>query len=242
MSKRNDLPTKARGDAAPAGSVSSKAEMAAFLAEARSAGRGPSGGRGRLIFALDATMSRQPTWDLACHLQAGLFEASARAGGLDVQLVYFRGHGEARASRWVRDAAALTEVMSGITCRGGLTQIGKILDHAEKVAAQAPLAALVFVGDAMEEDIDRLCHKAGRLALRNTRAFMFLEGGDATAERAYREVARLTGGVFLPFDPRAAAELRALLEAIGAYAAGGRVALEAQKSAASSRLLADLRP
>ena len=140
------------------------------------------------------------------------------------------------------DAAALTEVMSGITCRGGLTQIGKILDHAEKVAAQAPLAALVFVGDAMEEDIDRLCHKAGRLALRNTRAFMFLEGGDATAERAYREVARLTGGVFLPFDPRAAAELRALLEAIGAYAAGGRVALEAQKSAASSRLLADLRP
>ena len=186
MSKRNDLPTKARGDAAPAGSVSSKAEMAAFLAEARSAGRGPSGGRGRLIFALDATMSRQPTWDLACHLQAGLFEASARVGGLDVQLVYFRGHGEARASRWVRDAAALTEVMSGITCRGGLTQIGKILDHAEKVAAQAPLAALVFVGDAMEEDIDRLCHKAGRLALRNTRAFMFLEGGDATAERLKR--------------------------------------------------------
>ncbi|HMQ95427.1 MAG TPA: VWA domain-containing protein [Amaricoccus sp.] len=242
MSKRNDLPTKAPRDTTPAGPVSSKAEMAAFLAEARHAGRGPAGGRGRLIFALDATMSRQPTWDLACHLQAGLFEASARVGGLDVQLAYFRGHGEARASRWVRDAAALTEVMSGITCRGGLTQIGKILDHAEKVAAQAPLAALVYVGDAMEEDIDRLCHKAGRLALRNTRAFMFLEGGDATAERAYREIARLTGGVFLPFDPRAAAELRALLEAIGAFAAGGRVALEAQNSTASSRLLADLRP
>jgi hypothetical protein len=242
MIKRNDLPARPGHDTKPAGPVSSRAEMAAFLTEARNAGRAaPATGRGRLVFALDATMSRQPTWDLACHLQAGLFEASSRVGGLEVQLVYFRGHGEARASRWVQDAAALTKVMAGITCRGGLTQIGKVLDHAEKAAEKAPLAALVYVGDAMEEDIDRLCHKAGRLGLRNTRAFMFLEGADPAAERAYREIARLTGGVFLPFDPGAGAELRALLEAIGAFAAGGRPALEAQKSPAASRLLADLR-
>ena len=98
-------------------------EVAAFLARA-AAHRPPPPGGGRLIFALDATMSRQPTWDLACQLQAAMFDAAARAGGLEVQLVYFRGHGEARASRWVADAAALKRLMTGIACHGGLTQIG----------------------------------------------------------------------------------------------------------------------
>ena len=224
----------------PVPATSSKAELSAFLTATRRVA--PSGGGGRLIFALDATMSRQPTWDLACHLQAGLFEAASDIGGLAVKLVYFRGHNEARASRWVADAATLTGVMQGISCHGGLTQIGKVLDHAEREAAKAPVAALVYVGDAMEESIDTLCDKAGRLALRGTRAFMFLEGRDPAAERAYREIARITGGVFLPFDPRAAAELRALLSAIGAFAAGGRAALEASGTAAARQLLADLRP
>ena len=102
-----------------------------------------------------------------------MFEAAAAAGGLEVQLAYFRGHDEARGSRWVADAAGLTRLMTGIVCHGGLTQIGRILEHAETAAAKAPVAALVFVGDAMEEDIDRLCARAGALGLRNTRAFMF---------------------------------------------------------------------
>ena len=56
---------------------------------------------------------------------------------------------------------------------------------------------------------------------------MFHEGADPAAARAFREIARLTGGAYLPFDARAAGELRALLAAVGAYAAGGRPALEA---------------
>ena len=166
MSKRTDLPT-AR---AP------RAEVAAFLAEARARPPRSEAGRGRLIFALDATMSRQPTWDLACQLQAEMFDAATGAGGLEVQLVYYRGHAEAQASRWVSDAAALKGLMTGIACHGGLTQIGRVLDHANRAAAKRPVAALVFVGDAMEENLDRLCHKAGELSLRNTRAFMFHEG------------------------------------------------------------------
>ena len=216
-------------------------EVAAFLAKAQAAPRAGAG-RGRLLFALDATMSRQPTWDLACQLQAEMFEAAARAGGLDVQLVYYRGHGEARASRWVSDAEALKRLMTGIACHGGLTQIGRVLEHANRVAATAPLAALVFVGDAMEESADALCQEAGRLALRNTRAFMFHEGGDQRVAAVFREIARLTGGAYLPFDARAAHELRALLGAVAAFAAGGRTALEASGSAAARRLLADLSP
>jgi hypothetical protein len=43
--------------------------------------------RGRLIFALDATASREPTWDMAAQLQASMFEQAAMIGGLDVQLL-----------------------------------------------------------------------------------------------------------------------------------------------------------
>lgn len=197
-------------------------------------------GHGRLIFALDATMSRQPTWDLACHLQADLFDAAAEVGGLKVKLAYFRGRDEARASRWFSDTRALRNAMSRITCQGGLTQIARLLDHAVAEAQKDPVAAFVYVGDTMEEDVDQLCARAGELALRNTRAFMFLEGRDPQAERAYREIARITGGVFLRFDPGAGDRLRALLGAIGVFAAGGRTALVAQGTRESRLLLEGL--
>jgi hypothetical protein len=221
--------------------VAATSGVAAFLAEVAARRPAPEAS-GRLVFALDATMSRQPTWDLACSLQAEMFDAAARAGGLDVQLVYFRGHREARASRWVSDAGALKRLMTGIACHGGLTQIARVLEHAEREAAKRPLAALVYVGDSMEEDIDRLCGLAGALGVRGTRAFLFHEGRDPVAARAFREIARLTRGVYLPFDARAAGELRALLGAVGAWAAGGRPALEAAGGGAARRLLADLTP
>lgn len=222
--------------------LSSRADVANFLSSATAISKiGSHGPRGRLVFALDATMSRQPTWDLACHLQASMFDAAASIGGLDVQLVYFRGLGQARASRWVGDAADLKTLMSRMECQGGLTQIGRVLDHAEREAAKAPLRSLVFVGDAMEEDIDTLCDKAGRLALRNTRAFMFLEGSDPSAERAFREIARLTGGVFLRFNRNSAQQLSDLLAAVATYSAGGRPALEKRGGASARRLLSDMR-
>jgi hypothetical protein len=140
----------------------------------------------------------------------------------------------------VTPSVALRAMMVRIACHGGLTQIGKVLDHVTDEAAKKPVAALVYVGDAMEENIDRLCDKAGRLALRGTRAFMFLEGRDPTAERAYREIARLTGGAMLPFDRSSADELRELLSAVAAFAAGGRPALEASPTRSARRLLADL--
>lgn len=230
--------------AAPAAPTrTDRPDIARFLARARSMApaAGDEAGAGRLIFSLDATMSRQPTWDAACSLQAEMFRATAAVGGLSVQLAYFRGIDEARISRWVSDADALSRLMTGIACHGGLTQIGRVLDHAEREAHRRPVAALVHVGDAMEENVDALCAKAGALALRGTRAFMFLEGHDPAAKRAFAEIARLTGGVLLPFDRSAAGELRALLGAVAVYAAGGRPALKAAGTGAAARLLADLR-
>jgi hypothetical protein len=223
---RDDVraPAKRPGDNAP-DKISSRGDIEAFVRRARALGPRTDGKRGRLIFALDATMSRQPTWDLACTLQAEMFQETAEIGGLDVQLVYYRGISECRASKWVSDPKRLAGLMEQIDCRGGHSQIGRVLEHVRKEAKQQKVDSFVFVGDAMEEPIDDLCAKAGELALLGVPAFMFQEGSDPVAERAFREVARLTGGAWCPFDAGASAQLRDLLRAAAAYAAGGRTAL-----------------
>ena len=220
--------------------AAASADVAAFLAEVKDRAPVTGEGRGRLIFALDATMSRQPTWDLACTLQAGMFEEVAAVGGLDMQLVYYRGLGECRASGWVGDGRRLGELMAKIDCRGGQTQIGRVLAHAGNEAERGRVGAVVFVGDAMEEALDTLCAKAGPLALRGVPVFLFQEGRDPAAERAFREIARLTGGAWCRFDAGAAAELAALLRAAARYAAGGRQALAAlaDRSPGARQLLA----
>jgi hypothetical protein len=225
--------------------TASRAEIDAFLAKVRSFERGPSTGRrGRLIFALDATMSRQPTWDTACRLQADMFLEAQAIGGLDVQLLYFRGLNECRASRWVSEPAALAALMEKIDCRGGHTQIRKVLAHARAETEASKVQALVYVGDAMEEGIDDLCAKAGELGLRGVPAFMFQEGHDAAAEQAYREIARLSRGAYCRFDGGAVNELRELLRAVAAYASGGMKALDdlsARRNAGAIKLLEQMR-
>lgn len=200
-------------------------DISAFVAKARALSPHAQGARGRLIFALDATMSRQPTWDMACTLQADMFREAAAVGSLDIRLVYYRGLSECRATGWISDSAKLAKLMSGIDCQGGNTQIGKVLSEARREAVSSGVRAVVFVGDAMEESVDDLCARAGELGLLKVPVFMFQEGHDPAAEPAFREIARLTGGAWCRFDPGAAAQLRELLRAAAAYAAGGREAL-----------------
>ncbi len=211
---------------APAPASSSSAEVADFIAKMKALQPAAGAGRGRLLFAMDATMSRAPTWDMALALQSEMFRAVKEIGTLEVQLMYFRGAGEARASRWVSDADALAGLMRQVACHGGFTQIGKVLTQARRESEKAKIAALVYVGDAVEEPIDDLAGRAGELALLGVPAFLFQEGDDANATRAFREIARLTKGAHCRFGPGSAAELRELLTAVAVYAAGGRKALE----------------
>jgi hypothetical protein len=241
--KPRDVTPAQRADA-PA-TTSSRTDIDAFLKTVKSLGpAGRAGLRGRLIFALDATMSRQPMWDTACKLQADMFREAAAIGGLDVQLVYYRGLAECRASPWVSQAERLAELMTRIDCRGGHTQIGKVLAHARRETEKQKVQALVFVGDAMEEKLDDLCQAAGELGLLGVPAFMFQEGYDGVAEQAYREIARLTKGAWCRFDPGAAHQLRELLRAAAAYAAGGMRALadlSARHDAGAVKLIAQMR-
>src|SRR5262249_25940695 len=115
---------------------------------------------------------------------------------------------------------------------------------ARRESEKAKVQALVFVGDAMEEKLDDLCHSAGELGLLGVPAFMFQEGDDAIAGQAFREIARLTGGGYFRFDPGAAHQLGELLRAAAAYAAGGMRALadlSARRNAGAIKLIRQMR-
>jgi len=237
----------AKGEAnLPVGDRSSDKDVAEFIAKMKSVAPVATEGRGRLVFAMDATMSRAPTWDMALKLQADMFAAVKQVGGLDVQLVFFRGQGECRSSKWVSDPEALSRLMTSVACHGGLTQISKVLSHTLEESRRKKVNALVYVGDCMEEQIDHLCARAGELALLGVPVFLFQEGHDQNAERAFREIARLTKGAYCRFDPGSARQLRELLTAVAVYAAGGQKALlalsQGRDGAGARRLIEQLRP
>jgi hypothetical protein len=231
----NDQRPTTRSDSAPALS-----EVDAFLAEIGQTAS-PSSSRGRLIFALDATASRQPTWDTAATLTAGMFKEVASAGRLDMQLVYYRGLSECRSSRWLAQPEDLTRTMSRIVCEAGMTQIGKVLTHAAKETKLLKVSALVFVGDAMEENPDELAGKASELGRSGLPAFMFQEGRDSTVEGVFRAIAKATNGAYCRFDQGSAKQLGELLKAVAVFATGGADALRLRGGDAAVKLLGQMR-
>ena len=213
---------------APRGGEPARSDVDAFLSNlaAVPSPQRRGGERGRLVFAMDATASREPTWDTAIQIQSEMFSETAALGGLEVQLAWYRGFGQFRASDWVTESKALVTQMTGVRCLAGKTQIARVLKNAIVEAKRGRVGALVFVGDAMEENLDTLGDLAGRLGLLGVRAFIFHEGRDATAARAFQHIAKLTGGACCRFDASSAKQLRELLAAVAVYAAGGRAALE----------------
>jgi hypothetical protein len=192
--------------------------------------------RGRLIFAIDATASRQPTWDMAAQMQAEMFNAVAAIGSLDVQLVYFRGWNECVAARWLSDARALRSVMSGIACKAGHTQIGKVLRHVSKEHQKQPIDAVVFIGDACEETPAELYE-----ATCSVPVFLFQEGSNPQISAIFATLAKLTGGAHVEFNANSPLTLVELLKAVATFAAGGTKALANQASAAARLLLTQIK-
>jgi hypothetical protein len=218
------------------------AAVAAFLRKVENLpqARPASGRRGRLVFAIDATASRQPSWDRACQLQGEMFLATQDLGGLSVQLAYYRGFLEFAATPFLEDAMELTRRMTGVRCLGGQTQIQRVLDHTLAETRKERVNALVFVGDAVEEPVDPLCHAAGQLGLHGTPVFCFHEGGDHRAAQALKQLAQVSGGAYGIFDAASAEALRALLRAVAVYAAGGRAALTRLPGQVAAKLAGQL--
>lgn len=216
MAKDDNLPAK-----------SSSRDIQAFVEKAKQVPAKTGSGPGaRLIFALDATASRQPTWDRACGIQGDMFRATDDLGGLAVQLCFYRGFGEFRASPWYSSSDEVVQRMTSVFCLGGLTQIGKVLRHTAREAKKSKVNALVFIGDSVEENPDHLAHLAGQIGILGVPVFLFHEGNDPNTIRVFKQIAQLTRGAACPFDHASAGQLRDLLSAVAVYASGGWRALE----------------
>jgi hypothetical protein len=206
---------------------------------------------GRLIFALDATASREPAWDLAAQLQAAMFQEAAKVGGLEVQLVWYRGPDECSHTAWTTDTAELAAQMSRIKCASGATKIARVLEHIRAEHQREKVAAAIFISDAVEEPPSELYSAAANLGVP---VFLFQEGDGlvmyfdqrgefvqehprATVEQVFREIARLSNGAYARFDAGAAAKLGELLAAVAAFAVGGTKALANQQTDSARKLL-----
>ena len=116
--------------------------------------------------------------------------------------------------------------------------------YMRRTAARPPGGVLVFRPPACRYVVHSRASAAallraagvGEIGLMGVKAFMFHEGQDPIAGKAFREIARLTGGAYMPFNTAAADELRAMLGAVATYAAGGRPALESSPNKAAKLL------
>jgi hypothetical protein len=205
-----------------------KSRLAAFLERVNPA-------RGRVILAVDATASRQPTWDASVQLQAEMF--AAVPAGLDVQLVYYRGN-ECVASQWFSNTTMLAAAMRKVVCQAGPTQLAKVLRHAQTENQRDKVGALIVVSDACEENPDNLYLRAVDL---HVPIFLFQEGVDPTVAAIYDRLAKITDGAFSQFNQGAAQHLADLLRAVAAFASGGVKALMAQDSKAAVQLLTQIK-
>lgn len=193
------------------------------------------------MFALDATASREPSWEQARALHGELFSAAATTTSLAVQLCYYRGMAEFKASGWLTSAGALLDCMSGVTCMAGMTQIGRVMRHALDAGSPAhPIRAVIFVGDACEETPDELLALAGQCGLKKIPLFLFQEGNDPGTRSVFQQMAKLSGGASVPFDADSAEHLRQLLGAVARYARGGIKALRDANTSGDRLLLEQL--
>jgi len=180
---------------------------------------------GRVIFSLDATASRSATWDIASDIQTKMFFEAEIFGNLFVQLVYYRGFDQCKFSNWISTPKKLKVLMSKVSVLPGRTQISRVLKHAIKENKKKSVNALVFIGDALEEEIDPLADLSGQLGVYGVPIFIFHEGNNTYASNAFKYFCRLSKGAYFPFDNSSPDVLKDLLGAIGIYATGGLAAL-----------------
>jgi hypothetical protein len=201
-------------------------DIQTFLGNVKSSPLVTTLAKGRLVFAMDATASREECWDMASQKHAEMFTQADKANGLSVQLCYYRGMDNFTALEWKRSADEVKDALLTVRCLAGQTQIAKVLKHALKETRKEKVNAVVFVGDCMEEDPDTLGALAGELGILNLPIFIFQEGSNAKARSVFSQLATLSGGAYCQFDEGSAKQLGQLLAAVAVYAGGGKAALE----------------
>ncbi|HEX5660112.1 MAG TPA: hypothetical protein VFX59_23110 [Polyangiales bacterium] len=182
-------------------------------------------GRPRLVFALDATASREPAWEAAKATSDALF--LALPGQLDVALAVHGGSRLKVFSDFVSEPSSLRDRAAGLSCEAGTTRIIEIM---ERCCEAKDVKVLVYIGDVFEESAESAESAATALRLRGTRVLILHDDKRALdvepSRVVFQRIAKITGGAVLPFDASSVEALRALLEAIAALAVGGVKLLE----------------
>ena len=189
----------------------------------------------RLVFALDATASRERAWAAARQVTDSLFGAAP--GGIEVALAVHGGGRMTAFGGFHRDVGALRDEAAGISCEPGPT---RMLDIVRESLRRPGVRAMVYIGDCFEEDESAALALAGSLRLRGTKLVVLQDesSGTTSALRVFRAMAGRTGGIVLPFDAGSLDPLRDALGAVASYVAGGRDMLRVRSLASpAARLL-----
>lgn len=188
--------------------------------------------RPRLVFAFDATASREPAWELARQVTDSLFRVVP--GELDIALAVHGAGAVHTFTPFSPDPHSLRDAAASVKCQAGMTALVQLMDQ---VLAQSGVKVMMYTGDCFEEDPQAAYDRADSFKARGIKAIMLHDSstGDAAARHVYDEIARRTGGVCVDFHgehgTNAAGELRELLEAVAVLTLGGVKLLEQRKAA-----------
>jgi hypothetical protein len=183
--------------------------------------------RPRLVFAVDATASREPAWTAARQVTDALVKALP--GELDVALAVHGGSRVHTFTSFTDDARTLRDLAAGVDCHAGMTRLLPIL--ATSLKRQA-VRVVIYIGDVFEESLPQGRQLADQMGARGIKLIVLHDTTDRGARRdaeVFRDLAKRTGGCVLPFDATASGRLRDILSAVAVYAVGGEKLLRERR-------------
>ena len=188
----------------------------------------------RIGFLVDATGSRNKTWERAQGIQSKMFRAAHGIKAIKLRLVHFGGN-RLTTRDWEDDTKSVAAHMAAVRCRAGLTQILEGLQTFIDEAPEDRASAIILIGDYFEECSTQAKITSVRLKDMGIKVYSFIEGNDHTAQTVFRNLAEVTDGRFARFGEDL--PLADLCQGVALLASGGRKALRQLGNKKVQRLL-----
>jgi len=192
--------------------------------------------RPRLVFGVDATASREPTWASAKSITDRMFEAIP--GALDVALAV-HGAGQVHTfTEFSADVDQFRRQASAVRCQAGNTQLCELM---QRTLDAGGVRVMSYVGDAFEESRAEAYALADRFRLRGIKAVLLADAADEATLEVFREIADRTGGAVLDFRATELGLMGDLLAAVATLAIGGRKLLSTKTTPGARLLLGSMK-
>ena len=180
-----------------------------------------------LLFAMDATASREPAWAAAQKITSKMFEQIP--ADLRVALAYHSGGELKEVTPYTDNAKQFADKVHQVRCQAGATALNAILSNAAQTRG---LKALVYIGDCFEEDEQTAYDIAKQLKMTGTKCFFFHDTSCGSgwsvdgAREVFDNIVTITGGAVMDFNDQVIQESGDLLQAVAVFASVGKKALE----------------